>query len=122
MPSSDDRKLTTGIAVKVPASGKQGKQAGRKITHVQRVFTDADDYEEIECHLTPDEVERLKEVDPATGVPVLVGDWTGRATRKVVKDPETGEDVHGPVIPAEYEHKDEEGKPRKRGRPHKKEE
>lgn len=96
MASNDNRKLTSGIAVSAAAPPKSGTLGGKKVTHVQRVMTEADPFDEIECHLTPERVEELQEPDPVTGVPVLVGDWKGRATR----DKETGK-----VVPAEYKPK-----------------
>jgi hypothetical protein len=120
MASNDNRKIMTGIAVSAAAPPKSGKMAGKRVTHVQRVLTENDPFDEIECYLTPERVEELQEPDPVTGVPVLVGDWTGRATRKMVTDPETGEEVPGPVIPAEYEPPGEEGKARRAKRGHKK--
>jgi hypothetical protein len=120
MASNDNRQITRGIAVRAPAPGKAGKMGGKKTTHVQRVLTEKDPFDEIECHLTPEEVERLSEPDPITGIPVLVGDWTGKATRGPSRThPETGEEIPGPVVPAEYS---PEGEEHKKTRRHKKSE
>ncbi len=118
MPSNDDRQITSGIAVKAPAPAKAGKAGGKRVTHVQRVLTAADHFDEIECHLTPEEVERLKEPDPTTGIPVLIGSWTGKATMEEYTDPKTGE-TRTQVVPADFEPPDdgsEEHKARRRGR------
>jgi hypothetical protein len=111
MPANDNRKLMTGIAVQAAAPPKAGNLGGKKVTRVQRTLTEADPFDEIECYLTPERVEELQEPDPITGVPVLVGDWTGRAT----VDKETGE-----VVPAEYTPPDDEGKAKRARRSHKK--
>lgn len=104
MPSNDNRKLTSGIAVSAAAPPKSGTLGGKKVTHVQRVMTEADPFDEIECHLTPERVEELQEPDPVTGVPVLVGDWKGRATREEYTDPKDGR-TKVRVVPAAYKPK-----------------
>jgi hypothetical protein len=70
MPSNDNRQIFRGIAVRVPAGPKAGKVAGKKVKFAQRTLTEADNFDEIECFLTPEEVERLQEPDPYTGLPV----------------------------------------------------
>lgn len=117
MPGTDNRDMLSGIGTKIPASGKLGKMGGKKVAHVQRTWTKDDNFDEIQCHLTPDEVDRLCEPDPATGLPVLVGDWEGKATRGPnKKDPDTGEEIpnSGEVIPAEFEHPERHPKARKK--------
>jgi hypothetical protein len=106
MPSNDDRKLMSGIAVSAKAPPKSGNLGGKKVATVQRTLTEADPYDEIECFLTPERVEELQQPDPITGVQVLMGEgWKGRATR----DPETGA-----VVPAEYEHPEDHPKAKRK--------
>jgi hypothetical protein len=93
MPSNDNRKLTSGIAVPMKAPPKSGNLGGKRVATVQRTLTEADNFDEIETFLTPEQVEKLSEPDAVTGIPVLVGDWTGKATR----DKETGA-----VVPAKF--------------------
>jgi hypothetical protein len=93
MASNDNRRLMGGIAVPVNAPPKAGNLGGKKVTKVQRTLTEADPFDEIETFLTPERVEELSQPDPVTGIPVLVGDWTGKATR----DKETGA-----VVPAKF--------------------
>jgi hypothetical protein len=69
----DDRKLNGTLAVPVAS------EPGAKVVGAQfRYFGPADDPDEVEQHLTADEVKRHSEPDPETGKALMEGKWAGK--------------------------------------------